>query len=283
MVEAIESLFVPVLVFNNKPGKDETLLKQFDETAWNNPVVRYLTADLKDVIERRENIWSTDETAYRMTRALATAGHTIPDYLQLIAEKAPGKTETAEFAMHCYWEGEAKLGSIRGVKYTRSGWRDQLEVVRVEFDPDQVDYSQLLSTAQSFDCASKVYVHTKEQLDVASKTVGDQTVNVVNRPEMRDAKLSDQKYYLRNSVYGHLPLSSRQAVKINAALYLRQPVEKWLSPQQLKLLEAIQQVRTQNEEFLKEFIWPDDDSQLAEYNQRLNAALAGDSKPQPAR
>ncbi len=239
MVEAIESLFVPFLVYNNKPGADEQLIKQFDEPSWNNPVVRYLDGHLKDVIARQDNIWSTAETAQRMVDALSAIERSVPEYLKLIADDGTGQTETAEFAMHCYWEGEAKLGSISGVQGTRSGWRGQLEVVQVKFDPDQVEYSQLLSTAQSFDCASKVYAHTKVQLELASKTVGDQAVNVINDPEMRDAKLSDQKYYVRNSVYGHLPLTSRQATRINSAIYLRQPAEKWLSPRQLKILEAI--------------------------------------------
>ena len=42
MVEAIEDAFVPVVVFNNKGGKDAQLLKRFNEPSWNNPVVRFL-------------------------------------------------------------------------------------------------------------------------------------------------------------------------------------------------------------------------------------------------
>ena len=74
MVEAIETLFVPVLVYNNKSGTDETLIKQFEEPAWNSPVVRYLNADLKDVIARQDGIWSTEKTADRMVKALSAAG-----------------------------------------------------------------------------------------------------------------------------------------------------------------------------------------------------------------
>ena len=55
MVEAIEELFVPVLVFNNRKGKDAILLERFSEPSWNNPVVRYLDPAGKDLIERKAN------------------------------------------------------------------------------------------------------------------------------------------------------------------------------------------------------------------------------------
>lgn len=279
MVEAIETLFVPVLVYNNKKS-DETLLKHFSEPAWNNPVIRFLDSQATDIIKRKDRVWTTTGTANRMVEALAAAGKPVPDYLKLVAADKPAKTETAEFAMHCYWEGEAKLGSIAGVKDTRSGWRDRLEVVRVEFDPEIVDYSKLLETAQSFDCASKVYAHSRKQLDVAGKKVGDNTIDVTKDPKMRDAKLSDQKYFVRQSVYGHLPLTSRQANEINSALYQKQPVEKWLSPRQLKTLELVKLAKSQDKEALKDFSWPDDDSKLAEYRARLHTELVRHSKMQ---
>ena len=35
MVDAIEHLFVPLAIYNNKKGKDDKVLKQFGEPAWN--------------------------------------------------------------------------------------------------------------------------------------------------------------------------------------------------------------------------------------------------------
>ena len=134
LVEAIEESFIPVLVHNNKKGEDERILKKFEERAWNNPVVRYLDGNGKDLIEKKENIWSTQETAARMIAALRANRSKVPAYLELIA-KQPAKTETAIFAMHCYWEGEANLGQINGVVNTRSAWLQKKEVVEVEFDP----------------------------------------------------------------------------------------------------------------------------------------------------
>ena len=45
IVEAADSLFVPVAVYNNIKGDDERTLKFFKEPAWNNPVVRIMTND----------------------------------------------------------------------------------------------------------------------------------------------------------------------------------------------------------------------------------------------
>ena len=73
VVEAIEDLFVPVLVYNNRKGQDKKMLDQFDEPSWNNPVVRYLDAGGDDLIARKDGVWSTAGTARRMRDALKAA------------------------------------------------------------------------------------------------------------------------------------------------------------------------------------------------------------------
>jgi len=40
IAEAIETLFVPVAIYNNKGGSDAKVLKYYNEPTWNNPVVR---------------------------------------------------------------------------------------------------------------------------------------------------------------------------------------------------------------------------------------------------
>src|SRR5262249_13389579 len=52
IVEAAESLFMPVAVFNNIKGDDEQTLKSFGEPAWNNPVVRFMAADRTELAPR---------------------------------------------------------------------------------------------------------------------------------------------------------------------------------------------------------------------------------------
>ena len=175
VVEAIENEFIPVLIYNNRKGKDAQLLARFKEPSWNNPVVRYLNSKAKDIIPRKDGVWSTTGTVGRMARALTAAKRKVPAYLANFAG-ATAQLESATFAMHCYWEGEGLLGSIDGVIGTRSAWRDGLEVVSLRFDPAIVDYGDLVSAAQSLECASKVFAHNKEQHAIAQSKVGSQAV-----------------------------------------------------------------------------------------------------------
>jgi len=99
MVEAIEDLFVPVLVYNNK-SSDSALLKQFGEPSWNNPIVRFLNGDGQDVIKRESGVWTVAPMASRMVAALTAARQEVPSYLSGLAIDKT-KLQKATFAMHC--------------------------------------------------------------------------------------------------------------------------------------------------------------------------------------
>ncbi len=276
IVEAIEDHFIPVLVYNNREADAQTL-KDFQEPSWNNPVVRYLDSNRNDVIARKDGVWTTRGTAERMVAALKAAGRTVPAYLQMMM--APSATERASFAMHCYWEGEAKLATIDGVLETQSAWRGNLETVELTFDPQVVDYGKLLQEAQKFDCASKVYTHSSRQHKTAAAAVGDNAVPA-DSSRMRPAKLSDQLYYLRNSSYRHLPLTKLQAIKINGLLLpgardndTGARIGKLLSPRQRVMLDQIKMLSTSKPDSLNPFVWPHDDEQLGGYAQRLSRFL----------
>ncbi len=266
MVEAIEDHFIPVLIYNNKK-EDAKILKQFSEPSWNNPVTRFLDSDLNDVIQREDGVWTIPAMASRMVSTLNAAERDVPDFLQQMVEHS-ASTQNATFAMHCYWEGEGKLGRIAGVSNTHSAWIGGLEVVEVQYDPEQVSYKKLVTTAQSMECASKVFTHSNEQLEIARELVGDQATSVPNKS--RAAKLSDQKYYLRNTTgIRNLPLTKLQSTKINARLGLRKGYDDLLSPRQKSLLAKINQKLASDSKSLNVFIFPEDDSKLADYETRL--------------
>lgn len=275
VVEAIEDLFVPVLVYNNRKGKDGALLKRFDEPSWNNPIVRYLDAEENDLIPRKDGVWSTRDTVKRMADALRAAKHQVPDYFQaLVASETASAMTSATFAMHCYWEGEAKLGSLAGVISTRSAWHGPLEVVTLKYDPKVVEYGKLIDAAQSFECASKVFAHSPKQLKIAKEKVGiKKAVDLEHKNSIRDAKASDQKYYLIQTPLRHLPLSETQATKINSALNFRQPYETWLSPRQKKLLGRVVAATKHDKNALKSFQYPVQASNLAKYTAELTDKL----------
>jgi len=87
LVEAIENEFHPVLVYNNRNGgMDEKLLKRFNEPAWNYQVIRFLDAESRDIIPRKDRIWTLSGVAARMVEALAVANRPVPKYLKDLAQ-----------------------------------------------------------------------------------------------------------------------------------------------------------------------------------------------------
>lgn len=271
IVEAIEELFVPVTIFNNKKGVDEQLLKHFQEPSWNNPVVRFMTAGETDIIGRKDRVWTTQGIASRMIQTLEQAERPIPGYLHQISLPTNRKIETAEFAMHCYWEGEVLLGGINGVYTTLSGWRDNLEVVQLKYSPEVVSYDKLLDQALKLKCASKVFAHTGEQLKIARQKVGNSATAVDGK--LRNAKSSDQKYYLGKTPFRHLPLTEIQATKINALAKTGKSPEPLLSPRQWKLFKQVAEFAASKPDGLKDLQFPEDQSELGNYQNRLLQAL----------
>jgi len=86
LIAAIENEFFPVLVYNNrKGGLDEKLLRRFQEPAWNYQVIRFLNAEGRDVIPRKDRIWTTSGVASRMIEALKAANRSVPKYLNALA------------------------------------------------------------------------------------------------------------------------------------------------------------------------------------------------------
>ena len=85
LVEAIENEFYPVLVYNNrKGGMDEKLLRRFNEPAWNYQVIRFLDAEGRDIIPRKDRVWSISGVASRMIEALTVANRPVPEYLKAL-------------------------------------------------------------------------------------------------------------------------------------------------------------------------------------------------------
>ncbi len=82
MVKAIEEAFVPLLVINNTGGEDRKILKQFNEPAWNYQVIRFIDEKGKDIIPRKDRVWSLPALAKRMELTLKKHDQPIPQSLQ---------------------------------------------------------------------------------------------------------------------------------------------------------------------------------------------------------
>lgn len=238
IVEAAETLFRPVAVYNNIPGDDEKTLKSFKEKAWNNPVVRIVSADRRDIVPRVAGDYSSAGLVAAMVAALEKQKKPVPRYLRMLAEELRSrsrKTETATFAMHCFWEGEGALGRMPGVLRTLPGFVGKREVVEVEFDPSIVDYAALVEKARGAKCASRVFTRSDRQQKVARKLVGDEAerTDEATRPDKQP------KYYLSRTPMRFVPMTPMQACRVNSAIGAGKDAKPLLSPRQAALFETV--------------------------------------------
>ncbi len=238
IVEAIETLFIPVAIFNNKKGKDAEVLKMYGEPSWNNPVVRIVDTEKKNIVNRVSGNYSALGIVHAMVFALQKEEKEIPTYLSLLKQSLEAKasgTETATFSMYCFWTGEKKLGSLDGVLETQPGFMNGQEVVEVKYNPVLISYENLVEEAKEAKCASHVYTEDQNQTSVAQKVVGKNGAS--KKSKFRLDK--EPKYYLSNSVYRFVPMTQLQATKVNVKIGNRQSPDEYLSPRQLELLSFI--------------------------------------------
>ncbi len=265
------ALFETAVVYNNVPGDEETILKKYKEPTWNNPVVRFVDGTGKDLIPRHADDYSTDGLLRAMVAALRASNQSVPKYLELVeSECNPKQKETATFAMHCYWEGEQKLGKLDGVVATRIGMLDKLEVVEVDFDSSVLEYKTLVEQAKKQDCAHRVFARTDEQISIARKIVGDE----VTRSDTSVDTSTQQQYHLsKRPEYHYLPLTQLQATRVNAAIADGQTPEAYLSPNQIALSKRIAAIQLKNPESLKTLKPTRNAEALPTYARELEATL----------
>jgi len=238
IVEVAETLFVPVAVYNNIEGPDKITLTSFQEKAWNNPVVRIVAADRTPLAPRLADDYTVAGLVKTMVQVLERREPVVPEYLKLLADETRAREkglERATFGMHCFWEGEAALGKLPATIATRPGFVDKVEVVDVEFDPSVMPFEALVKAAKGLDCTSRVFTHSKQQQLVAAGIVGDAAGPFGG--DVRPDKTP--KYYLANSPYRYIPMTPTQASRVNAALGLEGDPDRFLSPRQLEVLEAV--------------------------------------------
>ena len=234
VVEALEDQFVPVVVFNNKGGRDKEILTQFKEPAWNYQVMRFTDHNLRELIPRKDQIWTVPATVARVNQALVAAKRPVPSYLtDVSAAESNPKLQTAVFAMFCFWTGEAKLGALDGVISTEAGFYDSREVVVVRYDPAKIDIVSLTKKAAAIDCAHAVYLPDDAGIKAVTGATRLSRIARYDVRQYRKAPRSDQKKQLQSvKNLDRLGLSAMQWTKLNAAVVSREPYRRWLSPRQ---------------------------------------------------
>jgi len=222
LVEAIESEFTPLLIHNNRGGKDAEVLERFGEPAWNYQVVRFLSSKGKDIIPRKDQVWDTSGIAQRMIATLMKAKRPVPAYLSVLASEHSAGLKQAVFAMYCFWTGEMELGKIEGVITTEAGFMSGREVTAVRYDPAVISLPQLIAAAEKVQCANAVWVPSAD-LEMAKAS----RLSIGTISGYQAAPASDQKKQLGGTAAEKLTLSAAQATKVNA--WIRSDAQKTLS------------------------------------------------------
>ena len=237
IVDAIEEAFVPLAIYNNHKGHDAEILKAFKEPAWNNPVVRFIDGNKKELSSRIGD-YNALSLVNGMIDALNNVKQNTPAYLDLLQQDLTAQltdTEKASFAMFCFWTGEAKLGNIDGVVSTEPGFMGGHEVVTVEYNPAILNFETLTKEAKNLSCASKVFVDNAQQKESAEKVL---TANSIKKSSNFRAD-HEPKYYLSKSIYQHIPMLPVQASKVNALVGQGKDPSVLLSPRQLAMRDKL--------------------------------------------
>jgi hypothetical protein len=240
LVEAAESLFHPVCVYNNAPGVDEEVLKAFGEPAWNNPVVRIVGADRKDLAPRMEHGEGAAGFAARMIAGYVgdppkrRAPAWLKSYAEELALRAAG-VATLEFHVSCFWEGEVGFAACDGVLSTEAGVVDGSEIVRVVYAPSRVAFDALIRFAATSTCAKRVFARDEKTFDAAEalKLLKVRGVESAFRPD------AEPKYRLRATPWRHVPMTELQALRANAMIAAKKDPSELFSPRQIDLFKKI--------------------------------------------
>ena len=225
IVEIIESNFVPLAIFNNKGGKDKEVLKRFEETSWNNPVVRIITQEEVGLVPRLSSDFSQLGLAERIRSAMIASNQVVPQYFQLWLEELKGShnKEEAFLSMFCFWTGEREIAKIPGVLSTEAGFMHGKEVVRLEYDSSVSSLQEIAAKANKMGCADEVYSNQVSQ-------------SWVDRNPGAYRKDKQVKYYLSHTQYKSIPMTKLQAAKVNTAISEKDNPDQYLSPRQLALM-----------------------------------------------
>ena len=102
-MDAAENSFIPICVYNNtKNDADALILGKFKESAWNNPVVRFIDRNEKDIVRGITRKWTVPALVNAMLKTLKKKNKNAPEYLKILAREEIAKkrgTQTAVFGM----------------------------------------------------------------------------------------------------------------------------------------------------------------------------------------
>lgn len=117
---------------------------------------------------------------------------------------------------------------------TFSGWKGETEIVQLEYDPRIISYSQLCERAHELGACSIAFPAGEEELVAAREVFGENA----RSSDAAVRRVDDTKYYLLEDPVRFVPMTQRQATRLNAMDPPRD-YASILSPRQLEQLERV--------------------------------------------
>ncbi|MBK8152882.1 MAG: thioredoxin family protein [Saprospiraceae bacterium] len=234
IVEAIETYFIPLCIYNNRGGSDKQILDYFQEPSWNNPVVRIVDAQLKEVSPRLNGNYSAYAMVSKINVSLIKSGKLVPQYLQLLEDELQAQSsgvESLTVGMYCFWSGEKTYGKLDGVVATKAGFVNGKEVVQVQYDPKKTSAKIILEEGRKSACADAVYLDKTQKLDAS--------VQIERKSGSGFREDREVKYYLQHHDLRYIPMTETQSARVNSALALSLEPTIYLSPRQNRLLQKV--------------------------------------------
>lgn len=91
---------MPVAIYNNtKDDEDAATRERFEEPSWNNPVVRVVDAEGKDVVGRHAGDYTTSGLLRAMREALEARKTDVPAWFDLLQREAASRKRGVEQAV----------------------------------------------------------------------------------------------------------------------------------------------------------------------------------------
>lgn len=235
IVEAIETYFVPLCIYNNKTGKDAEVLKYFSEPSWNNPVVRIVDNNLNPIVDRLHDNYSSYGLVSKINTSLIKLGNNIPIYLSLLETELKAHQtgiEHVTIGMYCFWTGEKTYGALKGVVSTNAGFMNGSEVVEILYNPKETNLNELLNTGKKNKSADKIFTENT-------------SINSINIPIEKSGTFKvdpENKYYIYKSDYKFIPMTQIQSARANSLLAEGKSCESVLSPRQILKYEQLKTI-----------------------------------------
>jgi hypothetical protein len=251
IVEAIEQYFIPLLIHNNKEGKDAIILEKYKEASWNNPVARIIKPDCEeDLIDKLSGKYDMVSLITFLIDGIEKSGQVVPSYLDLLEKEYNVKElHQTHLSMYCFWSGEKNLAELEGVISTKAGFMNGTEVVQVVYDQDKIEVVELMDFASKRKCADALYSNDTNELRAANH------FDIPTKDPSIFKEDKELKYYISKTDYRYIPMTSLQALKVNHALATKTNPDVFLSPRQLEIFRFSTAKKSKLENYIdKNFI-----------------------------